>query len=126
MKRNLEHGIWASRKCRLPIVASSALFALNLLSSICITSCTKKFVICLLHFDMLSTVISNMEKFAIMIGCFRFQFALTLLCHGRWVRASRILSQCIAMDKLEENAAVKHMLAAQIEIEHLGQYDEGC
>uniref|UniRef100_A0A9J2NR25 Tetratricopeptide repeat protein 7 N-terminal domain-containing protein n=1 Tax=Ascaris lumbricoides TaxID=6252 RepID=A0A9J2NR25_ASCLU len=55
---------------------------------------------------------------------FRFQFALTLLCHGRWVRASRILSQCIAMDKLEENAAVKHMLAAQIEIEHLGQYDE--
>uniref|UniRef100_A0A0N5AL77 TTC7_N domain-containing protein n=1 Tax=Syphacia muris TaxID=451379 RepID=A0A0N5AL77_9BILA len=55
---------------------------------------------------------------------FGFQFALTLMCHGRWVRASRILQQCMAIERRDENALVEHMHAARVEIEYLGQFDE--
>lgn len=55
----------------------------------------------------------------------RFQFALTLLCHGRFVRASRILSQCIAIERRDDNMVAQHLFAAQIAIEHLEQYDVG-
>ncbi|VDK34583.1 unnamed protein product [Gongylonema pulchrum] len=39
-----------------------------------------------------------------------FQFALTLLCHGRYVRASRILSQCLAIERHDDT--VSHAEAA--------------
>ncbi|VDM44239.1 unnamed protein product [Toxocara canis] len=76
------------------------------------------------QYELLASIYERAMKFANEDRYIWFQFALTLLCHGRWVRASRILSQCIAIERHDENAAVEHMLAAQIEIEQLGQYDE--
>ncbi|MCP9259481.1 hypothetical protein DINM_002425 [Dirofilaria immitis] len=53
-----------------------------------------------------------------------FMFALTLLCHGRYVRASRILSQCLAIEQYNDDALTQHLFAANIALEHLGQYDD--
>lgn len=41
------------------------------------------------------------------------------------MRASRILSQCLAIERHDDNAVAQHFFAAQIAIEQLGQYDEG-
>lgn len=60
-----------------------------------------------------------------LVQIFRFQFALTLMCHGRWVRASRIFQQWLAIERHDESALMEHMYATRVEIEHLGQYDEG-
>ncbi|VDK30650.1 unnamed protein product [Anisakis simplex] len=77
------------------------------------------------QYELLSNIYERAMKFANDDRYIWFQFALTLICHGRWVRASRILSQCLAIDRHDENTIIEHLIAAQIEIEQLGQYDEG-
>ncbi|MFH4975241.1 hypothetical protein AB6A40_001950 [Gnathostoma spinigerum] len=76
------------------------------------------------QYEVLATIYEKAMKFANQDRYIWLQFALTLICHGRWVRASRILSQCIACEINNENAAVQHLLAAQLEMEKLGQYDK--
>ncbi|VDK68060.1 unnamed protein product [Litomosoides sigmodontis] len=76
------------------------------------------------QYELLSSIHEKAMKFANDDKYLWFQFALTLLCHGRYVRASRILSQCLAIEQYDDNALAQHIFAAYIALEHLAQYDE--
>ncbi|KHJ81054.1 hypothetical protein OESDEN_19263 [Oesophagostomum dentatum] len=65
------------------------------------------------------------------------QFALSLVCRGKWLRAARVLEQCIAAGKKDgnhvnhgseseassSNTVMHHMQAAILHLEHLGEND---
>ncbi|VIO91601.1 Uncharacterized protein BM_BM729 [Brugia malayi] len=76
------------------------------------------------QYELLSSIHEKAMKFANEDKYLWFQFALTLLCHGRYVRASRILSQCLAIEQYDDSALAQHIFAANVALEHLDQYDE--
>uniref|UniRef100_A0A1I7XTT5 TPR_REGION domain-containing protein n=1 Tax=Heterorhabditis bacteriophora TaxID=37862 RepID=A0A1I7XTT5_HETBA len=76
-------------------------------------------------YNLLTLVSTRNKIFIYLVSNFiylRQQFALSLLCRGRWLRVARVLDQCIAVDD-ETDTVYEHMLAAQLYIEHIGQYD---
>uniref|UniRef100_A0A915PVY3 Tetratricopeptide repeat protein 7 N-terminal domain-containing protein n=1 Tax=Setaria digitata TaxID=48799 RepID=A0A915PVY3_9BILA len=76
------------------------------------------------QYELLSSIHEKAMKFANEDKYLWFQFALTLLCHGRYIRASRILTQCLAIEQYDDSSLGQHLFAASVAIEHLGQYDE--
>ncbi|VDK61460.1 unnamed protein product [Onchocerca ochengi] len=76
------------------------------------------------QYELLSSIHEKAMKFANEDKYLWFQFALTLLCRGRYTRASRILSQCLTIEQYDDNTLAQHLFAANIALEHLGQYDE--
>ncbi|TKR77577.1 hypothetical protein L596_018520 [Steinernema carpocapsae] len=76
------------------------------------------------QYQLLVNIYERAMKFANQDRYIWLQFALSLMCQGRWLRASRILHQCVALERSDENECVEHMILAKIEIEQLGQYDK--
>ncbi|VDM97899.1 unnamed protein product [Thelazia callipaeda] len=76
------------------------------------------------QYELLASIYEKAMKFANEDRYLWFQFALALICHGRYVRASKILSQCLAFEQCDDNTLAQHLFAAEIAIEHFCQYDE--
>ncbi|RCN45281.1 tetratricopeptide repeat protein [Ancylostoma caninum] len=89
------------------------------------------------QYHLLSTVYERAMKFVNQDEYLWQQFALSLVCRGKWLRAARVLEQCIAagtkdgsqanhggeLDTGMSNTAMHHMQAAVLHMEHLGQND---
>ncbi|KAK6739587.1 hypothetical protein RB195_008219 [Necator americanus] len=89
------------------------------------------------QYHLLSTVYERAMKFVNHDEYLWQQFALSLVCRGKWLRATRVLEQCIAAggkdgDPLNHgaeseagssNTAMHHMQAAVLHMEHLSQND---
>ncbi|KAK0416703.1 hypothetical protein QR680_012640 [Steinernema hermaphroditum] len=76
------------------------------------------------QYQLLANIYERAMKFANQDRYIWFQFGMSLMCQGRWLRASRILHQCVTLEREDENECVEHMLLAKMEIEQLGQYDK--
>ncbi|EYC25918.1 hypothetical protein Y032_0011g1457 [Ancylostoma ceylanicum] len=89
------------------------------------------------QYHLLSTVYERAMKFVNQDEYLWQQFALSLVCRGKWLRAARVLEQCIAAGTKDSsqanhggepdaglsNTAMHHMQAAVLHMEHLGQND---
>ncbi|KAK6029419.1 tetratricopeptide repeat protein, partial [Ostertagia ostertagi] len=87
------------------------------------------------QYHLLSTIYERAMKFVNQDEFLWQQFALSLVCRGRWLRAVRVLEQCIAAERkdsnhsggelepVSSNTAMHHMQAAVLHMEHLGQND---
>ncbi|KJH53119.1 tetratricopeptide repeat protein [Dictyocaulus viviparus] len=87
------------------------------------------------QYHLLSTIYERSMKFVNQDQYLWQQFALSLVCRGRYLRAVRVLEQCIAaghQDKHQTSNEVEaessdsvmhHMQAAILYMEHLGQND---
>ncbi|VDO04743.1 unnamed protein product [Haemonchus placei] len=87
------------------------------------------------QYQLLSTIYERAMKFVNQDEYLWQQFALSLVCRGKWLRAVRVLEQCIAAEKKDDNrsaeklevvssnTAMHHMQAAVLHMEHLGQND---
>lgn len=54
-----------------------------------------------------------------------FQFGLSLICNGKYARATKFIEQCTKMEVHDRNDITEHMMIAKINIETLGDYDLG-
>lgn len=85
------------------------------------------------QYHLLSSIYERAMKFVNQDEYLWQQFALSLVCRGRWLRAVRVLEQCIAaetrdnnhsgaeLEAVSSNTAMHHMQAAVLQMEHLGQ-----
>ncbi|KAK5981627.1 hypothetical protein GCK32_018662, partial [Trichostrongylus colubriformis] len=89
------------------------------------------------QYQLLSTIYERAMKFVNQDEYLWQQFALSLVCRGKWLRAARVLEQCIAAERkdlnhpggeleaVSANTVMHHMQAAVLHMEHLGQNDAG-
>ncbi|WKY00816.1 hypothetical protein Q1695_015108 [Nippostrongylus brasiliensis] len=84
------------------------------------------------QYHLLSAIYERAMKFVNQDEYLWQQFALSLVCRGKWLRAIRVLEQCIAADKKEtsrsgsevsSSSVMHHMQAAILHMDHFGQND---
>ncbi|CAJ0941898.1 unnamed protein product, partial [Mesorhabditis belari] len=76
------------------------------------------------QYQLLSNIYERAMKFANQDNYLWYQFGLCLICRGRWLRASRVLKECLDIEHKDEEVASEYLMASLLHIEHLGQFEQ--